>query len=403
MSIDFALRPEWEALRERARAVAAQGVAQYGSWPDSWINGHSREFSKVLASEGWIGMTWPTEAGGGGRPGIERIIMSEEMISVGAPIAASWFADRQMGPSIYTYGTDYQKAEFLPGMLSGEATWCIGMSEPDAGSDLAALKTSARRDGADFVVSGQKIWTSAAAGAEYCYLICRTGASGPPHKGVSELIVPMDLAGIEVRAVRDMAGGEHFCEVFFTDVRVPAENLVGVEGGAFKQTMAQLAHERGGIDRLVSNRSLYESALRQADRSDPRTRQEIAALETGYRLGRLMVYRGALGQGPADFSAGTKAFCTEHEQRVAQFAARVLGPAAAAGDAASASAAGGAASASICCAPAAAAGDAASAALCYAPSAALCYAPAYTIQGGTSDIMRNILGERVLKLPREPR
>ena len=370
MSLDFSMRPEWERLRARARAVAEQGVADYGQWNDSWINGHAKEFSKVLAAEGWIGMTWPAEFGGGGRPGIERIIMAEEMISAGAPIAASWFADRQMGPAIYTYGTEAQKAEFLPGMLSGEASWCIGMSEPDAGSDLASLQTSAARDGGDYVVNGQKIWTSGAVSAEYCYVICRTSREGPPHRGLSELIVPLDLGGIEVRPVRDMVGNSHFCEIFFTDVRVPAANLVGREGGAFKQTMVQLGYERGGIDRLVSNRPLYEFALEHADLADPKTRQQIAAIETGYRLGRLMVYRGALGQGPAGFSAGTKAFCTEHELRVAHFAARVLGPAATVGD---------------------------------AVPTAICYAPAYTIQGGTSAIMRNIIGERILGLPREPR
>ena len=370
MSVDFSMRPEWEALRARARAVAEQGVADHGRWNDSWINGHSPEFSKVLAAEGFIGMTWPAAVGGGGRPGIERIVMAEEMISAGAPIAASWFADRQMGPAVYTFGTDAQKAEFLPPMLSGEASWCIGMSEPDAGSDLASLKTSAVRDGAGYVVNGQKIWTSGAASADYCYVICRTSRSGPPHRGLSELVVPMGLDGIEVRPVRDMVGNSHFCEVFFSDVRVPAGNLVGAEGGAFKQTMVQLGYERGGIDRLVSNRPLYELALEHADLADPRTRQEIAAIETGYRLGRLMVYRGALGQGPAGFSAATKAFCTEHEQRVAQFAARVLGPAALVGD---------------------------------RVPAAVCYAPGYTIQGGTSNIMRNIVGERLLGLPREPR
>ena len=364
------MRPEWEQLRARARAVAERGVADHGRWHDSWINGHSRQFSRVLAAEGWIGMTWPAEFGGGGRPGIERIIMAEEMISAGAPVAASWFADRQMGPAIYTYGTAAQRAELLPGMLSGEAAWCIGMSEPDAGSDLASLNTAAVRDGDHYLVNGQKIWTSGAAGADYCYLICRTDSSGPPHRGLSELVVPMGLDGIEVRPVRDMVGSSHFCEIFFTDVRVPAANLVGAEGGAFKQTMVQLGYERGGIDRLVSNRPLYDLALEHADLADPHTRQQIAAIEAGYRLGRLMVYRGALGQGPADFSAGTKAFCTEHQQRVADFAARVLGPAAAAGDRAHRS---------------------------------ICYAPAYTIQGGTSDIMRNILGERVLGLPREPR
>ena len=370
MSLDFTMRPEWEQLRERARRVALQGIADYGWHHDSWINGFSKDFSKVLAAEGWIGMTWPTEFGGGGRPGIERIIVAEEMIGLGAPVAASWVADRQMGPSIYTFGTPDQRAEFLPGILSGKTTWCIGMSEPDAGSDLASLKTSAVRDGNDFVVNGQKTWTSVAADSEYCYLICRTGTDGPPHRGVSEFIVPMDLPGIEVRTIVDMVGNDHFCEVFFSDVRVPAENLVGVEGDAFRQTMVQLAHERGGIDRLVSNRPLYRLALASADASDPLVRQEIAAIETGYRLGRLMVYRGALGQSPADFSAGTKAYCTEHEQRVARFAAWVLGPAAT---------------------------------IDSGLANAICYASAYTIQGGTSTIMRNILGERVLGLPREPR
>ena len=370
MSLQFRLPSELLDLRKRAKRVAEQGVAQFGRWHDSWINGYSKDFSKVLASEGWIGMTWPTEHGGGGRPAIERVIMAEEMISAGAPIAAGWVADRQMGPSICAYGTEDQRAEFLPGILSGDTTWCIGMSEPDAGSDLAALKTSAVRDGDDYVINGQKVWTSLAAIGDYCYLIVRTSDDGPPHRGVSELIVPMDLPGIEVRTVLDMITNDHFCEVFFTDVRVPAESLVGVEGEAFKQTMAQLEHERGGIDRLVSNRPLYDRALEAVDTADPIVRQEIAAIETGYRLGRLMVYRGALGQAPSGFSAATKCFCTEHEQRVADFAARALGAAATTDR---------------------------------ELAAAICYAPAYTIQGGTSNIMRNILGERVLGLPREPR
>jgi alkylation response protein AidB-like acyl-CoA dehydrogenase len=368
--LDFALSPELEDLRARARAVALEGVERYGASTDSWINGYSEEFSKVLAENGWIGMTWPTEFGGGGRPNIERMIMGEEMISVGAPIAASWFADRQMGPGIIAYGSADQQAEFLPGMLSGETTWCIGMSEPDSGSDLASLKTSAERDGTDWVINGQKIWTSFAAVADYCYLIGRTSSEGPPHRGVSEIIVPMDLPGIEVRQIKDMTTNEHFCEVFFTDVRVPIENLVGVEGDAFKQTMSQLEHERGGIDRLVSNKPLYEAAIAAADTDDPLVRQEIAQLEIGYRLGRLLVYREALKQAPAGFSAATKCFCTEHEQRVADFAARQLGMAATA-DAALAK--------------------------------AINYAPAYTIMGGTSNVMRNILGERLLGLPREPR
>ncbi len=154
--------------------------------------------------------------------------MAEEMIGAGAPIAAMWFADRQMGPSLIAYGSADQQAEFLPQMLSGECTWCIGMSEPDAGSDLAGLSTAAVRDGDHFVVNGQKIWTSFGEVADYIYLIARTDREGPPHKGISEIVVPMDLSGIEVRPITDMTTNRHFCEVYFTDVRVPVENLGAV-------------------------------------------------------------------------------------------------------------------------------------------------------------------------------
>ncbi|MCB0997080.1 MAG: acyl-CoA dehydrogenase family protein [Acidimicrobiales bacterium] len=368
--MDFRLSPELEQLRARARRVAAEGVAEFGRFNDSWINGYSKEFAQVMAREGWIGMGWPVEHGGHARPPIERVIVAEEMIGAGAPIAAMWFADRQMGPTLIAYGSPDQQAEYLPGMLSGDVTWCIGMSEPGAGSDLASIATAAVREGDEFVVNGQKIWTSFGAVADYCYLICRTSTEGPPHRGISEVIVPMDLPGIEVRPITDLTTNRHFCEVFFTDVRVPVTNLVGVEGDAFKQTMRQLEHERGGIDRLVSNRALFDLAVARADRSDPLVRQEIARLESGYHVGRLLVYREVLRQAPAGFSAATKCFCTEHEQRVADFVAAVLGP---------------------------------EATLWTDVPAAIAYPPAYTIMGGTSNVLRNILGERVLGLPREPR
>jgi alkylation response protein AidB-like acyl-CoA dehydrogenase len=365
--MDFAWTAEQIQLREQAAEVAAAAVATYGRSNDSWINGYSKEFAKEMAALGWIGMTWPKEFGGGGRPAIERLIVGEELIKAGAPIAAMWFADRQMGPSLIAYGRPDQQAEFLPQILSGETTWCIGMSEPDAGSDLAALKTSAVREGDSWVINGQKIWTSFGEVADYCYLICRTSTDGPPHAGISEIIVPMDTPGIEVRPIKDMTTNRHFCEVFYDNVRVPVANLVGVEGGAFKQTMRQLEHERGGIDRLMSNYALYRLAVDQADRADPLVRQEIADLEIAYRIGRLLVIREVLRQAPAGFSAATKCFGTEHEVRVADFVARTLGPAATLWD----------------------------------PLVqGLTYAPGYTIMGGTSNVMRNILGERVLGLPR---
>jgi alkylation response protein AidB-like acyl-CoA dehydrogenase len=367
--VDFAWTAEQQALRAEAREMARDAVGRYGRFNDTWMNGYSKEFSKELAARGWIGMTWPREHGGGGRPPIDRLIVAEEMIAAGAPIAASWFADRQMGPALITYGTAEQQRTYLPGMLAGDTTWCIGMSEPNAGSDLASLKTSATLDGDEWVINGQKIWTSFGEVADYCYLICRTSNDGPPHVGISEIIVPMNTPGIEVRPITDMTTNRHFCEVFYTDVRVPKDNLVGKEGGAFGQTMRQLEHERGGIDRLVSNKALFDIAVERADSSDPRVRQEIASIEIGYRLGRILVVREVLRQAPAGFSAATKCFCTELEWRIAQFVSRVLGP---------------------------------EATLWNDITQGLAYAPAYTIMGGTSNVMRNILAERVLGLPKDP-
>ena len=366
--MDFRLDDALQALQRDAEAFAADAVARYGRHNDSWLCGYSKELSRELSARGWLGMAWPVEFGGGGRTPLERLVVSEALIAAGAPIAASWFADRQMGPAFIAFGTAEQQQTFLPEMLAGESTWCIGMSEPDSGSDLASLQTRAERRGDRWVINGRKIWTSFAQYADYCYLICRTeSVPGRPHLGISEIVVPMDTPGIEVRPIRDMVDARHFNEVWFDDVEVPVANLVGAEGNAFAQTMRQLEHERGGIDRLVSNRALYLEARARADRSDPRVRQEIADLEIGYEVGRLLVIRSVLGQTPAGFSAATKCACTEYEQRVAAFVARVLGPEAMLWD-------------QVC--------------------RGIAYAPAYTIMGGTSDIMRNILGDRVLGLPR---
>jgi alkylation response protein AidB-like acyl-CoA dehydrogenase len=365
--VEFQWTSAQQRLRAEAEEVARDAAERYGPQADSWIAGYSKGFAKEMAARSWIGLSWPAEAGGGGRPGIERMIVAEALIRAGAPLGAFWFADRQVGPSLIAFGTAEQQAQFLPPILAGEHTWCIGMSEPDAGSDVASLRTRATRRGESWVIRGQKIWTSFAARADYCYLICRTSADGPPHAGISEIIVPMDADGIEVRPIRDITGSSHFCEVFFNDVVVPATNLVGQEGAAFKQTMRQLEHERGGIDRLVSNDRLYRLALARADTADPSVRQQIARLESTFRLGRLLVYREALGQAPKGFSAATKCYCTAHEQAVAEFVAHVLGP---------------------------------EALLAGEIARGVVYAPAYTIMGGTSAVLHNVIGERILGLPR---
>lgn len=367
--MEFGWDPALDKLRREAEEVALRAAADLPVKEDSWINGYDRDFSRELGERGWLGMTWPKEYGGHERTALERFVVTEALIENGAPIAASWFADRQMGPSILAFGTDEQKRRYLPPMTRGESNWCIGMSEPDNGSDLAHLTTRAVPDGDSFVVTGRKVWTSFAATADYCYLICRTDADAPAHKGLSELIVPMDSAGVEVVPITDMTTNRHFCEVVLDEVRVPAANLVGELNGSWRQTMRQLEHERGGIDRLVSNKALYRDARPHADTTDRRVRQEIAAIESAYRIGRLMVLKGVLGQGLPGMSAITKTFGTEFEQRVADFVGRTLG---------------------------------AEATLWGRWARGICYGPAYTIMGGTSNVLRNIVGERVLGLPREP-
>jgi len=370
--VDFALSPELLALRAEAFEVGRAAAAAARLTEDTWIAVPDRTFSLELAARGWLGMTWPVEVGGGGRTPLERFVVYEALLSAGAPMATSWFADRQMGPTLLQFGTPEQQKAYLPQILDGTSAWSIGMSEPDAGSDVASIRTRATRDGDRFVVNGQKIWNSGAMSADWIYLICRTDPDAPAHKGLSELIVDLHSPGITITPIKDMTGSEHFCEVFFEDVRVPAENLVGELNGSFRQVMRQMEHERGGPDRLLSNRKLYDDCLPLADRTDPRVRQEIAAIESGYRIGRLLVLREVMGQAPTQFSAATKTFCTELEQRIAGFCVAAVGPHAMLAEAG----VGGRVARNVT------------------------YAPAYTIMGGTSQILRNILGERVLGLPR---
>ena len=226
------------------------------------------------------------------------------------------------------------------------------------------------------MINGQKIWNSGGAEAEWCYLIARTDPEAPKHKGLSEFIVDMSSPGITVQPIRDMTDDDHFCEIYFDDVRVPAANLVGTENNSFKQVMRQMEHERGGIDRLVSNKRLYldcvEHLRTHGRAADPLVRQQIARFETAYRIGRLLVLRETLEQAPRGFSAATKTFGTEFEIEVANFCGQVLGPHATLADQG----------------------------LRRRVSRNICYAPGYTIMGGTTQILRNILGDRVLGLPR---
>jgi alkylation response protein AidB-like acyl-CoA dehydrogenase len=381
--MDFALASALRALADDARSVGRVGADRRRFREDGWLVGHDREFARSLAARGWIGMTWPREVGGGGRPPIERFVVYEALIGEGAPLASSYFADRQVGPTLLQFGTPEQVGRWLPGILSGTSMWCIGLSEPDAGSDVASIRTRALVDDrGDWHVTGSKVWTSGAAHADWCYLVVRTDVDAPAHRGLSELVVDMRSPGIEVRPIVDQTGDRHFCEVRFDEVVVPGDHLIGERNGSFGQVMRQMEHERGGIDRLVSNRQLLLDCLPLAATGSPLVRQEIAALESSYRIGRFLVLREVLGQAPRGFSAATKTFCTEYEQRVTAFCAAVLGVAAQAwsdGD-------GGV--------------DVDAADLPERVARGVVYAPAYTLMGGTTQVLRNIIGERLLGLPR---
>lgn len=362
--------PELIELGERATEVARKGAATHASLEDAWIIANDEEFSLELGHQGFLGMTWPKDKGGHGRSTLEKFVVSEALLKSGAPVAGSWFADRQIGPVLLQFGSPEQQALHIRPIVEGRAHWCIGMSEPDAGSDVAAISTSAVQDGDEYVINGQKIWTSGALNAQWCYLICCTDPSAAPHRGLSEFIVATDSPGLTVRPIRDASGNSHFCELIFEDVRIPSESLVGSINNSFSQTMRQLEHERGGIDRLLSNRTLLDLVEPLIDSDDHRVRQSLAEIYSRYELGRHMVLRNILGQAPPGYSAITKIFCTEFEQQVAYFCAGLAG---------------------------------AEAMLSNRISRGAIYAPSYTLMGGTTQILRNIVAERVLGLPKDPR
>jgi alkylation response protein AidB-like acyl-CoA dehydrogenase len=382
--MNFRFTAAQEAFREEVRAFLDEALPEPPEQPeDAWIVGYDKAFSQKLGAKGWIGLTWPKAHGGQGRDYLDRLILTEELLKRGAPVAAHWLADRQMGPSILNYGTAEQKETLLPGIIAGDVVFCIGMSEPGAGSDLAGLQTRAAADGDDYVLTGQKIWTSFAHLADYCYLVARTNPDVPKHKGISEFIVDMKTPGITVKPIVDMTGAHHFNEVFFDQVRVSKSALVGEKDRGWYQIAAQLDYERSGIERLMSNYLLYEAIsdyAKETGLSQRETvRQRLAQLYIEFNMGKFLVYRVAwlLTQGviPNAESAAAKAFCTEYEQRLAQTASEIMGPH--------------------------------SLLMPGSPQARLqgriarayLYAPAYTIQGGTSTILRNIVAMRGLGLP----
>ncbi len=243
--MDFKLTPEEEAFRDEVRSFLDENLPpadQRG--PD-----FGAEWNRKVREKRWVGFSWPREVGGGGGSLMEQVILKDEMAQRKAPPLGSCFMGLAwVGPSLIEYGSEEQKQRFIPDILDGKYQWCTGYSEPSSGSDLASLQCKGVRDGDEYVVNGQKIWTSIAMWSKWMILLVRTDTEVEvKHDGITCLLVEMDSPGLEVRPIRNMAGGEMFAEVFFDDVRVPVENRLGEEGQGWQVTISALAHERSGI------------------------------------------------------------------------------------------------------------------------------------------------------------
>ena len=254
-----------EALRSEVRAFLADTLADRTPLQraDSW-NGFDPDFSRAMGAKGWLGMTWPRRYGGQERSAFERYVVVEETLAAGAPVAAHWIADRQSGPTLLKFGTEVQKATILPRIARGEAIFCIGMSEPDSGSDLAATRTRATAVDGGWRVTGTKLWTTNAHRSDYMILFCRTsGTAADRQAGTSQLLIDLQaIEGMTIRPIIDLAGQHHFNEVHFDDAFVPADALIGVEGQGWTQVMSELAFERSGPERFLSSMQLLIELIR---------------------------------------------------------------------------------------------------------------------------------------------
>lgn len=352
-----------------------------------WLAAHPSPTGAQLAAAGYVAPHWPEPYGLDAGP-LHQLLIDEELRAAGVsrpenPIGIGW-----AGPTLLHGGTDDQKARYLPRLLSGEDFWCQLFSEPGAGSDLAGLGTRAVRDGDEYVVNGQKIWTTMAHISAFGILIARTDADAPKHKGVSYLVCPMDLPGIEIRPIVDLCGTHSFNEVFFTDVRIPAENLVGEENEGWALAKVTLGNERVSLSnpgalwgRGPTAEDLLDLVRRSGGTHDPLLRQRLASLHTESQLLRLIRLRTLSarirGEQPGPEASIRKILADEHGQNIMGIAKDLAG----------------------------AGGMLGSTGPLGAPvdlwHYGYLFAPALTVGGGTGEVQRNIVGERVLGLPHD--
>ncbi len=378
-----------------------EGWTGVGGLDDEEARSFVHDWRQKLAANSLLATAWPSEYGGGGLSELEQVIVAEEFRKAGAPTGAEndAFGIQMVGNTILHWGTDEQKQHFLPRIISGEDIWCQGYSEPNAGSDLANLGCKAVLDGDEWIINGQKIWTSAGQNANWIFVLCRTDSEAAKHRGISFLLCPMDQDGVEVRPIEMMNGDADFNETFFTDARTAKDNVIGEVNGGWAVAMTLLGYERGEsaattpivfrgeFDKLV------ELAKQEGKDSDPVVRDRLARLYCKVEVMRLMGMQtltkfldgGQPGPGESTF----KLYWSEYHKEATELALDILGPKAMTPD--------GIAKTSFAADLPGAANDASS------WVGTFYNARAGTIYAGTSQVQRNIIGEMVLGLPKEPK
>jgi len=366
------LSSDLEGLRGEVRAFIREELRTGGFVPEcnAWMEGFSPEFSRKLAQRGWMSMTWPKRYGGRERSAFENFVVNEELLAAGAPVAAHWAGVRQTGPLFMRFGNDSIKDFFLPRMARAEIFFSIGLSEPDAGSDLAQVRTQARKVDGGWVINGRKIWSSGAHRTDYMVVFCRTAAAdGDRRAGFSQLIVDLKAPGITVRPIYMMSGAHHFNETIFDDVFVAEDRLVGEPGSAWTQVLSELGHERSGPERFLSIFPLVAQLVRlaAADRDVRKTAtlgQLTARLWTLRRMSVALLTLLAEGRSPEVEAALVKDLGTRFERESVELI-RALAPAQWSTGAADE----------------------------FEVLMAKCLlaAPAFTLRGGTNEILRNVI------------
>ena len=303
--MDLRFTAQEEAFRAEARAWLTENLAgefaplvgRGGPGDEDEVREGSLAWERKMGRDGWTCLSWPKEHGGRGASLVEQVIFLEEYVRARGPGRVGHIGEGLIGPTLIHFGTDAQRRRFLPSIVAGTETWCQGYSEPNAGSDLASVQTRAVREGDEWVVTGQKIWTSHAQWADWCFVLCRTDAAAPKHKGLSYLLVPMRQPGIEVRPIRQITGTSEFNEVFFDGARTPADHVVGEVNGGWRVAMATLAFERGAS--TLGQQLSFENELREIVRvardngasRDPAMRQRIAQAWIELKVMRLHALR----------------------------------------------------------------------------------------------------------------